>query len=271
MTAPNGNVLGSIDLEYAQKMCSDFEHSLRTSYDNDRLPEDQEEELAKHQPTTLMGWLTRWALLKEFYRGRYREVQSRQTNQMRVSEADAAEAARQLIRREPMPLEICGRTIHVTGRSYNAMYEIAAHYMRVEELEAFIQTLANVEVYRRVSYEILLHRRAIWAHALTPSGAPARSLEEAPEWWREIGPQDDAALLAALFRIMHGRYVAMGPAPVPKDSKKQSETFGWASLLSSLETRAKVQPASYFDLDLFQLVAHSRAANPPTLEEELDG
>jgi hypothetical protein len=266
---PNGNVLASVGLETVQQWCKDYESALEMSNDG-KIPDAQAKELENFPATTLVSALNRWALLKEFSRGRYREVTDRQTERASTTDDEAIEAARQLVRREPIRLTIAGHEVEVTGRSYNAMYEIAAHWMRVQEIDRLLLEVNDHEVYRRLSYELLLHRRAIWAHALTPSGAPAQGLDDCPSWWNEIAPQDDAALLAVLFRVMHGRYHQMGPPPQVKDAKTPKESFGWQSLLTSLETRAKVTPSAYYDRDLFQLVAHNRTANPPTLDEALE-
>jgi hypothetical protein len=118
-----------------------------------------------------------------------------------------------------------------------------------------------------------LQRRAIYAHAFTPTGAPARSLDDAPAWWVEVGPAEDAALIVACWEAGPGRYARLGEPPAPKkkkETKDDVDEFGWASLFASIERQQKVAPAELYDRDLWQLLAWSRAAAPP-VPEELEG
>lgn len=254
----------SITLAELQEACRQHERLLRAQDPEEALPPALEGELASLVPTNIDRALSRLTVLKMAYRDRWREREERAAAGAE-GEADAVaqEAVRQLVRREPVVIQVAGRDVAVTGRSYAAMYEIAAHALRVAELEEALRSLEGSETYRRVAYEAMLHRRAIWAHALTPSGAPARSLKETPEFWDAITPVDDARLLGALFDVMHGRYARLGAAPEPAgpaDGAKRRESFGWHTLLLSLEAQARVEPASFYDRDLFQLLARERAS-----------
>jgi hypothetical protein len=92
----------------------------------------------------------------------------------------------------------------------------------------------------------------------TPTGAPADSLADAPEWWVELTPADDSVLLETVFDVGHGRIQKVAREDTEPE-KETKEDFGWHSLITSLESRMRVEPASYYDRDLFQLMGWARA------------
>lgn len=259
---------GAVPLEELQRLCGQYEQALRASFpEGETFPEDWERALAEAPPESAMGALRRFGALKAFTYARHREASRSSSGRGE----QAQEAARQLLRREPVEVRLRnGRVVEVTGRSYSAMYEIAAHAERVKELDqdaSGVSREGNAALARRLYHELLRHRRAIWAHALTADGAPAKSLEDAPHWWSEITPEDDAALLIGLFEAGMGRYARLGSAPTPaKKADAKGENFGWASLFSSIERELKVKPATAFDTDLFQQLAWRRAGAPPLPE-----
>lgn len=282
--------MNAVTLEVAQGWCSQYETTLRGSFGPEQeFPEAWERELGALPPDTLEHAIARYALLKHFYRLRTEALEQ-------AREApEAALAARQLLRREPVEVEIGGRTVHITGRSYAAMYQIARHALAIRALEAELdcvaelcaETLQRMEgarwrrrsvLRRRLRRLERLHaaahaelheqRRALYAHALTPTGAPARSPDEAPGWWEEVGPEEDAHLLWACWEAGPGRYARLGQPKAPKKrSDEKGEDFGWASIFASFERQQRAEPASYYDRDLAQLLAWLRAGAPPVPPE----
>jgi hypothetical protein len=114
--------------------------------------------------------------------------------------------------------------------------------------------------------EARLHRQAIYAHAFTLDGSPAQSLDEAPSWWETLTPEDDSALLKAMFMAGHERLSEISDDQ--PEEKKTKNDFGWHSLITTIEKMVKAEPASYYDVDLFQLAAWARTVNPT--EDDLD-
>ena len=249
-----------------------------------------EAELQALDTTTMTGALRRWALVKHLFR-----VRSEGLERRGPTAPEAEEAARKLLRREPEVVWLAGHRVEVTGRSYSAMTEIAAHQMRIQILEQEREDLSAqvasirmmlatipvlhfgrrkplrsslrevVDAYARVSTEHELHRASLYAHALTPSGAPAKEpVKEAPEWWRELGPEDDARLLQALWQVGPGRYAELGPTPKPEGKGGKAEfveNLGFASLFRVWEPKMELKPAELYDRDLAQTLTAIRAAS----------
>lgn len=281
----------AVTLERLVQLCETHERVLRWQYPEGALPQEWEDELARWPADSIDSALERLGVLKHFYR-----LDDARRNPMPVSQEDAEAAARQLLRREPVEVDLGTRVVHVTSRSYAAMYEIARHHIQIRQLdidltragELFAATEAELrarprqrrghlrrrlkrlqEVHRRLFSELQLQRRALYAHAFTPHGGPARSLEDAPSWWEEIDPAADALLLAALMAAGPGRYARLGPPPRPRGRQAgtEAEDFGWHSLFASIERQHCVEPASLYDRDLFQLLAWVRAGAPPAPPE----
>lgn len=191
-----------------------------------------------------------------------------------------------------MRVELGGHIVHVTARSYAAMAEIARHDQRIRMLAADLHYLDGrlleatqelavagvgrgrlrrrlrryTEAYGSIAQEIHRQRKAMWAHALTPDGAPARDLSGLPEWVDEIDSAWDGALLRAVMEAGVLRYVQLGPPPKRKE-RRDDEEFGWSSLFASIERQQNLAPASLFDRDLFQTLAWVRAGAPPVPAE----
>lgn len=286
-----------VTLGWLEESCARLERVLRLQYEEGKLPEEWERDLGMLGPVQdTTGGLRRWALLKHFYRVRWKGLEARAEAQ----DEGAAAAARALLRREPITIQIAGETVQVTGRSYSAMMEIAAHDLRIRELEEAIVRLERLR--RRVSVQIAAlpllgawgrrralgrrlarlradfvrlstererNRRAIYAHAMTPHGGPASSAEDAPSWWRRTGPMDDAELLGALFLAGPAR-IAQLPEPKAKDEdEKKGDAFGWASLFTFFERKHGMIPGRGWDTDLGQVLADIRAGNAPY--DDLEG
>lgn len=288
----DGEVLRLADLRDA---CARHEATLRMQYPPDgRLPAEDEAELARCGPATARGVLQRYALLKYLFR---RRQEAGGPGRPGIEQAETA--MRQLLRREPIVLELGAHRVHVTARSYAALYEIAAHATRSRELAAdlvridslharTVQALVHApraergrlrarlrrlgQLHRRTVLELGLHRRAIYAHALTPSGAPAESLVEAPRWVDEIDAIWDGVLLAAIHEVGAGRYSRLGEPPERpgKAPPEPLEDFGWHTHFALIERNRRMPEASLYDRDLYRELAWLRASAdaPPLLPGE---
>lgn len=204
------------------------------------------------------------------------------------------EAAHQLLTRAPEEVTLDGgRVVTVTGRSYQALHEIARHSLRLQELEHDLRRCARLEEetlaavmtspdrgtrararrrFRRTAEahslameEIALHRQSVYAHVFTESGAPATSIDHAPTWWEEITPQDDRRLMAAVWGVGAGRFQKLGPAPSSGETSEEprGERFGWHSHFAQLERQMKLEPATLRNRDLYQHLTWLRAAADP--------
>ena len=285
-----------VTLDLVQQWCAKEERILRLQYrtspdDPGVLPAEWEMGLRHRgrQTISMHGALSRWAYLLHLWR-------LRSGNLTTVKTEDAQDTVRRLLQRTPILVELPSKTVHVTARSYNAMLEIARHSLRLQEIDVDMRRISEMErqvieqmvrqgqdtprqikrrkrirwlygIHRKLLLESRLHRQAIYAHAFTDSGAPAEELGDAPEWWNELTPEDDMVLLQTMFAVGHGRLNQVPERPQKDDEAKQTEDWGWHGLFTSMERQAKVEPASYYNRDLFQLVAWLRTSQP---EFELD-
>lgn len=286
----------AISLDQLRRIAEKDEAGLRADYP-DGLPDDWEADLAEHPGDTALSALYRVVVLKSFYRERARSRGGYAAEAADPSDAQAA--AHALLRRTPVSVTLAsGRAVEVSGRSISCMSEIAAHQLRIRHLDAELGALAAIasrldrrqprwtrtgrrtrrllqratDLYRRAYAERERHRAQLYAHIFTPSGAPAAPGETAPTWWREIAPEDDAAIMAALLEAGPLRYRRLGETPGQKGRQSErGEDWGFEGLLVSWGIRKKVEPARMLDQDLGQALAEMRLAAPPSLEEELDG
>lgn len=285
-----------VTLEQFQGWCERDEATIRNQYPGRELPAHAEATLRMLDAGTLLGAMRRWGYLKHLFHSRVEGLEKASGG----SESPA-DIARQLLRREPVRVELPGRTVLVTGRSYAAMAEIAAHASRLAEIDRDLRRIGELEaatleevtapgsplrrhhfrrrfrklgeIHRRLLVESTLHRQAIYAHALTPDGAPAESLADAPAWWVELGPADDALLIAAVWEAGVGRYARLGEPPESdgEGSTQRAEDWGWASCFAGWERHLRVGPAALYDRDLGQLTAWMRGTATAPAEDELDG
>lgn len=281
----------TISLDRLVQLCEAHERVLRWQYPEGALPAEWEDELVRWPADDTEKALERLAALKHFYR-----LDHERRNPRPTTPDEAEEAARQLIRREPVRVELGDIVAHVTARSYAAMHEMARHDVRIRLLvedvrrvrTLYAETLGALrraprrkrgrlrrrarrleELHERLHLELYAHRQMLYAHALTPDGAPARGPEDAPDWWVQIDPVWDAALFAAMQEAGPARYARLGAPKEPRRGKKNDgDTLGWASFFASIERQQKIEPAETYDRDLYQLLAWVRAGAPP--EPDLD-
>lgn len=282
----------SVTLADLQQWSAKLEKTLRLQEPDGRLDERAEKELADSslEPSTVSGALRRWAFLKHRYRVRSEGLVAAANG----GDIEKQEAARQLLRREPIRVRLGDRVVSVTARSYNALAEIAAHAGRLREIEQDLIAVERLhtaaarelehwprrqrgrsskrrrfhrlgELQRRLLIEAMLHRKALYAHVLTPTGAPAKSLADAPAWVDEMDPVWDAELFRAIHAAGPERMAKLGAPPERKSDVKfeEPDIGGWASFFSALERGATIEPAALFDEDLYRLMAWSRAGAPP--------
>jgi len=275
-----------ITLEWLQGQVATLEHVLRMQFEGDRLPGDHEAELKAIGPPDDMGRaLRRWVHLKHVHRLWWDGKDVSGTEGVDTGVHDGLRAMDELLRREPIVLQLRGRRVEVTGRSYSAMYEMAAHGMaadralqeadRIRELYErarkglgggirrrlhVLRRLRRLERLHRIAYtEAELHRQAFYAHALTPDGAPADDPANAPRWWRGLGPIEHAALMAAFQRAGPVRGSRLPPPKKTEGDKGAGDSFGGLALLVAWGVQTGVGPASTLHRDYGQVVAEIRA------------
>jgi hypothetical protein len=273
----------AITLGVVQKWIEEHEATLRDSMRESGLPREWEERLAQYPPNSLIPALQRWALLKHFYLTRTEQAERATRSE------NAIDVARALLRREPVITTLAGNRVEVTGRSYNALANIAAHHLAITDLQGSVARIEQLHaqlllrypsrfrrwrirrrlqylrtLYGRVFAELLAHRRALYAHALTPDGAPASDVHDghpAP-WWKATSAEDDVRLLVALYEVGPGRYAQLGDPPENEEEKTgYAENFGFHSLLAFVEGDRKLPPAALYDQDLGQVLTSIRAGN----------
>lgn len=278
----------SLPLVVLARAIQENEHALHASFGEQGLPDEWRQDLAALPRETPAQQLTYFARVKHFYWLRYTQLQEKRERRGQASKT-ATEAARSLLRREPVRVELAGRAVHVTGRSYNALAQIAAHHLRsrglasaLEHIEALYATTMQrhkgwrrrrrvrqrlrwlEQGHARLLTEMMLHRRALYAHAFTPDGAAATDVgagHPAP-WWRQTTLDDDMRLFLALWEAGPGRYEKLGRI-LHEDGKKCDagfvEDFGFHSLLIWLEGKRHLEPAALYDVDAGQWLTSLRA------------
>lgn len=301
----------SITYEWIRAEAERLERILRMQYaepdepatGEEKLPPQAEAGLARHPiGETTTTALRRWAFLKHLYLVRSERL-------VQAGDSDTAkEAARALLRRDPIKVELStGRVVHVTARSYAATYAIAQHWSRLQILDGEAEDIAEKldavhhrirstrpwtrarrrlqklaerleETHRRAYMELAAQRQAIYAHAFTESGAPAESLEQAPEWWVEVDTADDAVLLEGIARAGPGRWQEVERALEPEKRKRAHKRNekpaawqdGWGSLFASIEREVGLEPATLYDRDLYQLRAWVAQLTTPEKDDTHD-
>lgn len=282
-----------VSREVLEGLVSDYERALRAVCGEKGLPPEWENRLQQISRDTPMGLLKtfKWlAIYSELHHERRQKVRE-------VDAVTAQDAARALLRREPVVVTLAsGRRVQVTGRSYAAMLELAAHHNRIRLLaldqealaaryegvlqagwrggvRAWLRSRRRARAlerrYLRVASEIARHRERIYAHALTPSGAAARPEDPAPVWWTESTAEDDARILVALYEVGPVRANGMGDPPERRArGESKGEDWGWSGLLASWGVRTKVSAAEMYDRDLGQVLTEMRVSAPAPLEED---
>lgn len=281
-------------LDYVRERCEKIEKVLRLQFKPNPLPGPMQQKLATcpadGSPEDLVE---RWVTLSHLLRC-VRDDLGHGGGRASRDPDDVEEAVRKLLSRDPVTMEVSGHRLEVTGRSYAAMIEMARHEIRIDELRQDAARAAELResletaieradgpavrrhrrrlkrvgrVHRAILQEIRLHRRALYAHATTEDGAPADSLEDAPEFWSEIGPREHLALLTALFEAGPGRLDRLGKSPPSEGGRDFREDWGFKSMIAAFEGDMKIEPATYYRRDLGQLITWMRAQ----AREPIDG
>lgn len=225
---------------------------------------------------TMHGALSRWGYLIHLW-SCHREGLKPATDPATSEERNSL---RDLLKREPIQVFLPHRTVEVTGRSYAALELIAQHSLRLRQLQLAAMRFEEVErrlmtqiailprrstkarrrklrdILRRHEWVVIesgFHRQGIFANAFTEDGRPAEGLHEAPEWWVEVTPQDDAELLTAMFQVGHQRVADVRQEKGQED--EDEDAWGWFKLFSTVERIMKAPMASLINEDLFQLQA----------------
>lgn len=283
----------SIPVSVIEGLISDYEGMLRAIHGGKPLRTEWEDTLAAIDRRTPTGKLKYWKTVAIYCALDYEERHGRRT----ADAIEASDAARKLLTREPIAVELStGDSVHVTGRSFAALLQIAAHSQRIRMLTADLESVGDqfesamrsrqrrswagrwrmrrrarrlADLYMRIATELLRHRERLYAHATTQSGAAAKS-NEAPGWWIDLTPEDDALILVALHRAGVGRYAELGDPPDRgKNGGTATEDFGWAGLLASWGIKTKVESAALFDRDLGQVAAEMRVTTVSRVSDEL--
>lgn len=279
----------SLPLAALDRAIQENEGALRSSFGDEGLPESWAEDLAGLPRESPHQKLLYYARVKHYYWVRFQEREEAQQRPGNQTTERALDAARALLRREPVRVRIAGRDVAVTGRSYNALAHIAAHHLRMQELAAAIEHVEELHalevirfrgplkrrrarrrlaflgrVHRTFFAELLAHRRALYAHAFTPDGAEAEDVDSghpAP-WWRETSIADDATLFVALWEAGPGRWMELGRATHDGDDERGAtfvEDFGFHSLLVWLEGKRHMDPAALYNRDVGPWLTSLRA------------
>lgn len=289
-----GRVPEELPADWFREQCEHHERILRLQYQDEPFPPRWEWELSKLPPDNPQTLLQRWAFLKHCYRVRSEDLQQRGGPQREEARA----AMRDLLFREPVEVRVSNdRTVQVTDRSYHCLYEIARHDLRRRSLQEDLTRLEGLQdrvlekvadeegpprlhhrrrlqwlrgLHDQLLRELSLHRKAIYAHLMTESGAPADSLEEAPDWWDEVSPVADQMLLMAAFEAGPGRWQQTGTMPRDDrgDDWERLEDWSWLSVFASLDKETPVEAASYFDRPAYQTVARLRAGADPVPKDD---
>jgi hypothetical protein len=295
-------VTDHITREDAERLIAEYEPALRFFFapdpdapdaDASPLPPEWEKDLARCDRSTARGALSYLVKVAAYYGGAH----ERASAAARPDQDAAREAAHHLLARAPVPVHLSnGRTVHVTSRSTTALCEMTAHALRIRLLETQLQWCGDrfreaeeksrsaaprrsragwrrrlralERIHRRYYAELMHQRAAMWAHALTPDGAPATAVT-APAWTAEITPEDDVLLMLALQEAGPGRVARLVAAlPPQKASAPRGPDFGPDAILVNYGFRVKVRPAECRDFDLGQITAEMLVGALPPLEDE---
>lgn len=292
----------ALTVDWFREQAALHEKTLRRQYaptGEKPFPPEWEKALAAFDPEKSVGALRRWAYLKHLLWVRDENLSKR------GDETDEAKilAAYQLITMEPVPVTLStGRMVEVTDRSLAALVEMGRHATtiaglfddleRADEIIArILEKIAGDDVSRhrkralrrrlqwvrnvklRAMPELSLHRKAVYAHVFTESGAPAKGVDDAPVWWDEITRDDEKRIMEAASEAGSGRYEKLGPQPKPpkrKDSKtrwRYLESFGLLSPLTRWGLDVPITEAPYYDRPLGQAFAFMRAGADPVMED----
>lgn len=277
----------TITLEWLREQVEQLERVIRLQSEDGQLSPEAEAELARYPAASTTGALKRLGYLKHLF---YVRSEGLQRAQDASPEKEAA--ARALLEREPVYVQLAGHEVVVTGRSYAAMAAMGAAELRANLAEVDARRAADLfwretetrarrgrlrrlaQLHAAAIEERELQRRAWIAHAVTSDGAPDPDPETgAPAWWKQLRPGEEGVLYAALLEAGPLRHAQLGAPPLQKKEARQpAESFGALSLLTSWGIRTKIAPARVLCRDYGQVMTEMRvsAGLHSELAEELD-
>jgi hypothetical protein len=270
-------VAGDATLARIRDKADRLERTLRLQFRGE-LPAGVAAALESADPSTEGGAIERLVTL----RIAYREWYARESGQMRESD-DAEGLMLQLIDRTPVRVRISsGRVVEITGRSVAALIQLSGQEARlallqvkIEEVRARYQralrharkapsgnlrrgwrTYAETvqAAYTELHTALLRHRERLCAHLATPDGAPARLEDPAPEWWRELTPEDDALLILACHHAGPER-ISRASQALAKKQGGGGAPLAFHRLLGAYARALRVQPAALMSKDFGQIWA----------------
>ena len=274
--------------EFVRAALEKRERILRIQYDDEMLPEDDEAAL-KHLPAeTDDGAWERYLYIVGCWHAWERGYRKRS------DEGDLA--SRMLLDREPVPVRVAGRFLRVTSRSRAANIRIARHERTrrflTEKIHHLTERIAHLDGQRKAGEvgwvrwrkdkgrllklttkcerEFEHHTRGILANCLTENGRAALP-EEAPEWWDQVTPEDEARLFWALMESGPLRFEKYTKSRKRAPKTGKDEDWGMDALLRAWEGRLRLPMMALDDVDLAQqLTALDIGAARGSAESEME-
>lgn len=296
-TKRHASVPEDLPIDWIRDRVEETERILRLQFAPDELPPWMQMQLASCRGDSPEALVERWHVVSHLLRSHRDGLQGR--GQPGEMTHEKREAMRKLLTCEPVTVPLEHRTVEVTDRSFACLQEIGRHYMRIIDLQDELKSIqdrrdalqgeiheldddpegraqlrARLHELREEAdlrlKEMRLQRRALYAHLFTDDGRPATSLEQAPEFWREIGPVDEVLLIQAAHEAGPDRLDALGPQPDRPDQDKNArplEDFGYMTVLARYGVEAPEDPAAPFQHPLGQQIALRRAGAEPVWED----
>lgn len=258
-----------------RQMCTKRERLLRIQYEDEKFADEDEQILASlsvdHPDQAFQRYQYLIGLWHAWEKGYHRAG---------VTRAEERDAVRWLmLSREPVRIRITGRIVSVTSRSRAAMIRLHRHEAvrshAEEKLQLIEQRIEDTAAAARAGQlglwralgrrrrlralatrwerEWELHFRGVLANSLSPDGRAALP-EEAPEWWDQVTPEDEARLLVALFEVGPSRMQRGQKPHAAKPDAKKHEPLTFGSLLRYWEPKLRLPPMALEDTDLAQLM-----------------
>lgn len=231
-------------------------------------------------------WAFCWAQLCRF--------QERGNLRQHASSEKRDRVAARIIAREPVYVQVAGRTVGLTSRGLFSMIRLARHDMARREIADALQDVADAaaeteerrmlgqlsrtaarrrakhlrQLHDALHDQLLFHTQTVLANALTADGGDVKPehagawLDEHAPWANRVTPAELLTILAGLFSAGPMRHRELGDPP-PSGRKRErdwNEDFGFWSLISYFSREHGIEPASI--MDVTQLLTMARAGAP---------